>query len=286
MSEKILNPEKQQVIQADSPSGHKIGIKTLRQCWIRTFTLDVSWNYERMQGLSFLYAIYPALKKIYKDEDQLQQACQRHLQFFNTNGITGSTAISTAIAAEECLDGDAATSSKISLMGPMAGIGDTLIGALWRPIVGAIAASTLIAGNLSGLFLFLLLPFWSAALRWFLCSKAYQATSQLLGEIGRANTLLPRITDIFSSIGLTVIGGFIPMVLGSVTLKAGYNQTVDGVSEFVSYQTVLDALMPNLLVVAFVGVVYYLLKVKEISAIKAIVIATLFAFATSIAGIL
>ncbi len=36
----------------------------------RSFTLLGSFNYERMEGLGFLYAILPSLKRIYKDDPE------------------------------------------------------------------------------------------------------------------------------------------------------------------------------------------------------------------------
>ena len=61
----------------------KIRSKVLLR-WI--FTSSVSSNYEKMQALAYCYAILPFLKFTYRnDEDGLQQAAKRHLQFFNTN---------------------------------------------------------------------------------------------------------------------------------------------------------------------------------------------------------
>ena len=40
--------------------------KDFRGVFWRSFTLLGSFNYERMEGLGFLYAIMPLLRKIYK----------------------------------------------------------------------------------------------------------------------------------------------------------------------------------------------------------------------------
>ena len=44
--------------------------KDFRGVFWRSFTLLGSFNYERMEGLGFLYAIMPLLRKIYKDDDE------------------------------------------------------------------------------------------------------------------------------------------------------------------------------------------------------------------------
>jgi len=38
------------------------------------FTLQLSWNYERMQALGFAYSIMPILKKVYPSEDEYFEA--------------------------------------------------------------------------------------------------------------------------------------------------------------------------------------------------------------------
>ena len=53
--------------------------KDFRGVFWRSFTLLGSFNYERMEGLGFLYAIMPLLRKIYKDDDEgvaAQNFCQ------------------------------------------------------------------------------------------------------------------------------------------------------------------------------------------------------------------
>ena len=54
--------------------------KDFRGVFWRSFTLLGSFNYERMEGLGFLYAIMPLLIKIYKNDDEgLKAAILQHL---------------------------------------------------------------------------------------------------------------------------------------------------------------------------------------------------------------
>ena len=43
--------------------------KEFRSIFWRSFTLLGSFNYERMEGLGFLYSVMPSLKRIYKDDE-------------------------------------------------------------------------------------------------------------------------------------------------------------------------------------------------------------------------
>ena len=59
--------------------------KTLNKVfWRWYFWGQIGWNYEKMQGSGYCYAMMPALKEIYTNEDDLQTAVKNHLQFFNT----------------------------------------------------------------------------------------------------------------------------------------------------------------------------------------------------------
>ena len=52
----------------DNP--RKLSKKEFNQIYWRSFTLLGSFNYERMEGLGFLYAMMPSLKRIWKDDPE------------------------------------------------------------------------------------------------------------------------------------------------------------------------------------------------------------------------
>ena len=57
-----------------------------QKVWWRSQFLQGSWNYERMQGSSYLYMILPQLRKIYGDgTPELKEMMKTHTQFFNTS---------------------------------------------------------------------------------------------------------------------------------------------------------------------------------------------------------
>ncbi|MHA1617189.1 MAG: PTS system mannose/fructose/sorbose family transporter subunit IID [Candidatus Njordarchaeales archaeon] len=102
----------------------------LRKIAIRSgFFLECSWNYERMQALGYLFSILPALKRIYKDEEELKKAARVHLEFFNTNPFLTPILVGVNVAIEESSprNFELVRSLKTGLMGAFAGIGDSLI---------------------------------------------------------------------------------------------------------------------------------------------------------------
>ena len=47
--------------------------------WFRSFFLQGSWNYERMQNGGWAYALIPAIKKLYKTKEDRAAALETSL---------------------------------------------------------------------------------------------------------------------------------------------------------------------------------------------------------------
>lgn len=58
-------------------------------------------TYERQVAPALMYALTPLLKKIYKDPEDLRDAYNRHLTFWNTDAIWGGSTISGITASLE-----------------------------------------------------------------------------------------------------------------------------------------------------------------------------------------
>jgi len=267
----------------------KIDKATLKKSmWRDIITLQWSWNYERMQALGFLWAILPVLEKIYKKGDDLKEAMRRHLQFYNTNPVASPLILGAAIALEEDNAGKAASSIKVGLMGPLAGIGDTIQAVLFRPIICVIAASLAMSGSMAGpLLIFLAGILWMAIkvpLFWLGYNKSTGLISEVAGE-----GLLDKITSTATIGGLIVIGGFIPSILSRLTtpLQFARTITVEGevVEKVIKVQDVLNGIVPYLIPVLIVGLGYYLIK-RKLSPIKVLLILVALSFITNILGIL
>ena len=129
----------------------------------RSFTVNASFNYERQMNQGAQYALSPILRKLYPDKKELGEALQRHAEFFNTTpmlcpfifGI--AAAMEEENATQEDFDPNTINLVKAGLMGPLAGIGDSVFWGTLRPLAGGIACSLALTGNLFAPFLFLLL---------------------------------------------------------------------------------------------------------------------------------
>ena len=83
----------------------------------------------------------PIIRKLYKDPEEIKAALKRHLVFFNTEPNVGGIIHGAVIAMEEQrangadIDDDAINSVKSGLMGPLAGIGDSISQGTITPIL-------------------------------------------------------------------------------------------------------------------------------------------------------
>ena len=107
----------------------KLSQKDYMKTALRSYLLQNAFNYTSYQGVSYLYTIMPALKKIYKDEpEKLKEAAgSANLEFYNTNPQMLPFITSMQLAMYD--NGQSVTdtrSIKMALMGPLSGIGDSI----------------------------------------------------------------------------------------------------------------------------------------------------------------
>jgi len=231
--------------------------------WRFFWTFEISWNYERMQALGFAYAMEPILRRLHPNKENYAAGLQRHLVFFNTSPVVGAPLIiGSAISMEEAGAPASAEGIKVGLMGPMAGIGDTLTYALYNSIIFTIAASFALQGNFFGpifALLFIAIPYFVVR-RWQFF-WAYKRGKAIATDIGRG--VLDKITMGSTIFGLIVLGGFIPSIVHMVTtLTYRQHLTVQGkpVTQTVNVQDQLDNVLPYILPVAITAICYFVMK--------------------------
>lgn len=178
---------------------------------LRSQFLQGSWNYERMQNGGWVYALIPALKKLYPEKEAASAALKRHLEFFNTHPYIAAPILGVTLALEEDrangvpIDDAAIQGVKVGMMGPLAGIGDPVFWFTVCPILGAIAASLAVSGSiLAPLFFFVV---WNAirmGFLWYTQELGYQKGSEITKDL--SGGLLQTITKGASILGMFVMG--------------------------------------------------------------------------------
>ncbi|MDO1604473.1 PTS system mannose/fructose/sorbose family transporter subunit IID [Lactobacillus sp. YT155] len=192
----------------------KLTKKDRLSVWWRSTFLQGSWNYERMQNGGWAYSLIPALKKLYTTKEDRASALQRHLEFFNTHPYLASPVIGVTLALEEerangaPVDDVTIQGVKIGMMGPLAGIGDPVFWFTVKPIIGALAASLAMAGNIMGPIIYFVA--WNAirmAFMWYTQEFGYKAGSKITDDL--SGGLLQDITKGASILGMFILGALV-----------------------------------------------------------------------------
>lgn len=119
--------------------------RVLARVFLRSLLLQASWNRRGMQNLGVVYALWPALERLYPDRERRTAAARRHLAFFNTHPYLAPAILGGALHHEERIaagaaDPQAAERFKAALMGPFAAVGDSFFWLALRPAAGIAAA--------------------------------------------------------------------------------------------------------------------------------------------------
>lgn len=239
----------------------KITKKTLNKVLLRTQACQFAHNYERMQNLSLTYCFAPVLEELYQDRPQEERvhAMQRHLEYFNTHPIAIPFILGISAALEETTAEDqkeAVVAIKTSLMGPFAGLGDSMLNLTWFPIAGSIGASMCVNnGSLIGpIVMFLLINCLYWPLKYFGLHWGYSKGMQLI-ESGGVK-IFDRLGTLANVLGIMVVGGLIPT---TVKLKTAL-QFSFGEGDPLIIQDQLDKVMPCILPVILTFICYKLIK--------------------------
>ena len=167
-----------------------------------------------MQNGGWAYALIPAIKRLYKTKEDRAAALKRHLEFFNTHPYVASPVIGVTLALEEerangaPVDDTAIQGVKVGMMGPLAGIGDPVFWFTIRPILGALAASLALTGNILGPILFFVL--WNLirmGFMWYTQEFGYKAGSKITDDL--SGGLLQDITKGASILGMFILGSLV-----------------------------------------------------------------------------
>lgn len=237
--------------------------KDLRRVFWRSFQMEFSWNYERQMNLAFVYALMPVLKKLYTNKTDLISALKRHLAFFNTTPHIVTLILGITVAMEEKnstgqgVDARSVDNVKASLMGPLAGLGDSFFWGTLRLIATGVGSSLALQGNVLGPVLFLLIfniP--HLTIRYFFTQWGYKLGTGVLQRIAQSG-MMEKLTYVASIIGLMVVGAMTASLIDihiPVSFGSGEAKT--------QVQDIINDIMPSLLPMLSFAIVYWLLGRK------------------------
>ena len=256
----------------------KLTEKELKQIYVRSCQLDISWNYERQQHMGYSYALTPVIRKLYPGEENKEKrvaALKRGLDFMAITPQLSTLLMGINAAMEEensnnpQFDGNSINAVKTSLMGPLAGIGDSLIPGTLRIIASGIAISFAANGSILGPLLFLLIFNIPAFIIRYFCLKwGYGFGSTFIEKIAESG-IMNKISYYAGIIGLMVIGGMVcQQVALDLPIMVGSGDFAEPLTNY------LDQIMPCLIQLGLFGGMYWILgkKVKTTTILMVLIV--------------
>lgn len=272
--------------------------KLSKKALISTWNLALKYclatiGFERLQSFTFCYAMTPVIKELYGDNEKEKiAALKRHSSFYNSEPQIGviihgiMAGLEEKRANGENISDDVINGLKVGLMGPLAGIGDSMIPGLLIPVLLSIGMSLSATGSILGP-LFYIIAYNSIILlgSWFLFNKGYQmgtdSVKTLVGETAN------RVKEAFAVLGVFVVGAVAASYV-NLTSKFQYSYNAiaaDGITPIINtidVQTILDGIFPKLLTLLIVLFSYWLMDKKRMSPVKTMMVL----FVVSAVGVL
>lgn len=230
-------------------------------CWAQR-----CYNYERLMGLGFCQAISNVIEKLFPKKEDREAALTRHIRFYNTENNWGAMILGITCGLEEeralgkDVDTDVIDNMKSALMGPLAGIGDSITQSIVKVILLGISIDLASQGNVFGpVFYVLGFTVYCLVISYTMFFSGYRIGQNAITKVLTSKTT-ESLTGALKIVSMMVVGA---LAAGSIRVKTAIKGSFGG-SE-VDLQKVLDAILPRMIPLAVLVLVIYLLRVKRLS---------------------
>lgn len=244
------------------------------------------FSQEHMQTFGYLTSMLPIVEELYEDQEDKARSMQTYTAFFNTEPQLGTLIVGITAGLEEArvngseeVDDETINGLRAGLMGPVAGIGDSLVVGTLIPVILGIAIGLSTGGSPIGAIFYIIV--WNVlaylGMR-FAYFKGYElgdkAVEFLVGAQGQA------IRKAVSIVGGMVVGG---VAATWVSVKTSF-QLGSAKNPYLVLQNKLDEVYPGLLTAIFIVFCWWLMAKKNISPLKVMLLLVVIAFVGVITG--
>ncbi|MDO4667786.1 MAG: PTS system mannose/fructose/sorbose family transporter subunit IID [Streptococcus sp.] len=260
----------------------KISKKTLSKSFHHWYYGNLTcFSQEHMQTFGYLASMLPIVEELYDKKEDQAKSIQTYTAFFNTEPQLGSLVVGITAGLEEArangtgeVDDETINGLRAGLMGPIAGIGDSLIVGTLIPIILGVALGLSTGGSPLGAIFYIivwnLLAYFGMRFAYF---KGYElgdkAVTFLVGPQGQA------IRKAVSIVGGMVIGA---VAATWVPVKTAFQLKNSSGKAYLVLQDQLDGVYPGLLTAAFIAFCWWLMAKKNLSPIVVMLLLVVIAF--------
>ncbi|MDO4465717.1 MAG: PTS system mannose/fructose/sorbose family transporter subunit IID [Bacillota bacterium] len=265
----------------------KLSAKTLSKAFHTWYYGHLTcFSQEHMQTFGYLCSMLPIVEELYDKKEDQARSMHTYTAFFNTEPQVGSVVVGITAGLEEArangeeVDDEAINGLRAGLMGPLAGIGDSLVVGTVIPILLGIAMGLSTGGSPVGcLFYIIVWNLFSYFGMKFLFYKGYE-----LG--GKAVDFLVGDQGIALREAVTMLGG---MVIGAVSatwvsVTTSFKLFNEAGEAYLVLQDKFNEVYPGLLTAIFIIACWYLMAKKNMSPIKVMLLLVVVAFVGVLVG--
>lgn len=253
------------IAQDISPLNYKIKLthSDLVKTWLWEQSDEACYNYERLQALGLTNMMIYPIRKLYPQNKQADEL-KKYMVFFNTEPhMVGPVIHGIALSMEEARANGANVSAedingvRTGLMGPAAGIGDTVQQGIIFPILASIGATMALERNYFGPIMFtVVFELIIYSIGYLMFMYGYKKGKASVVSILKSG-LLDKVTNAFSIVGLMVVG---TMAATRVTIKTPLIWHVG--QSVIKVQSLFNQLAPGLIPLLITLLVWWLLRKK------------------------
>ena len=265
----------------------KISQKTLTKSFHHWYYGNLTcFTQEHMQTFGYLASMLPIIEELYDKKEDQARSMKTYTAFFNTEpqlgalvvGITAGLEEARANGSEEVTD-ETINGLRAGLMGPVAGIGDSLIVGTLIPVILGISIGLSTGGSPIGAIFYTvvwnLLAYFGMKFAYF---KGYElgdrAVEFLVGVQGQA---------IRKAVG--IVGGMVVGAVAATWVSVKTSFTLGDPEEpYLILQDKLDSVYPGLLTACFILFCWWLMAKKNLSPIKVMLLLVVIAFVGVLLG--
>lgn len=267
----------------------KLSKKTLTKSFHNWYYGNLTcFSQEHMQTFGYLCSMLPIVEELYQDKESQSKSMKTYTAFFNTEPQVGSVIVGMTAGLEEArangaqdVDDETINGLRAGLMGPLAGIGDSLVVGTIIPILLGVAMGMSTGGSPLGAIFYIVV--WNLFAYFgmkFLYFKGYElggkAIDFLVGSQGEA------LRESITMLGGIVIGA---VAATWVNVTTSFTLIAEGAKEpYLELQKTLNSVYPGFLTAAFVMLCWYLLAKKKMSPIKVMLLLVVIAFVGVLLG--
>lgn len=266
----------------------KLSKKTLNKSFRNWYYGHLTcFSQEHMQTFGYLCAMLPVVEELYETKEEQKEALQTYSAFFNTEPQLGTVIVGVTVGLEEAkangeaVSGETINGLRAGLMGPIAGIGDSLVVGVLIPLLLGIALGLSTGGSPIGAIFYIIS--WNLIVTLgmrMLYFKGYEyggkAVEFLTGEKSTA------LRESIMMLGSMVIGAVAATWVSINTVFTLVNEETG--EAFLDLNAKINEVFPKGLTAIFVILCWYLISKKKMSPLKVMLLLVVIAFVGVLVG--